>query len=309
MVIWVREKELEQFLPMIPEDMQESVISGEYLCLGGLWSDEEEENTKDSAGEVTAAGVLVFSPEEGISDDEEIMNVIEIKWIYVDEEFRQKGVANEMMQTLSEILEDNPAEGIICDVPFGSEYDLTEAFFASWGFQFELIDNPEVIITKDDCRRKIGETKKKELKMHLDNPGTVEGLTAVPDIPEELFRRELHALKEAEKTGYYDRISEDRDAYDTDLSYAILDEGEITSLILFERLSDEELHLVMIASKSQSRVKELLFLLEYAASYYFQNYPEKTVIRLTAGTERSRNLVAKVFPDKDPIPMRRGVFY
>ena len=72
------------------------------------------------------------------------------------------------MQSLSDILEDNPAEGIICDIPFGSEYDLAEDFFNSWGFDFEGTELREMVITKDDCRREISpENKEEVLKLTL----------------------------------------------------------------------------------------------------------------------------------------------
>ena len=55
MIIWVKEKELEQFLPLIPKDMQESLRNEEWFCLGAL-----SETEGGGEGEMTAAGVVVF---------------------------------------------------------------------------------------------------------------------------------------------------------------------------------------------------------------------------------------------------------
>ncbi|MCR4655185.1 MAG: hypothetical protein K5770_03015 [Lachnospiraceae bacterium] len=112
-----------------------------------------------------------------------------------------------------------------------------------------------------------------------------------------------------EKTGFYDLISENREDYAGDMSYAIMHGDEISSLVLVERLPDNDLHMVMLTGFSADVAKELLKLMQYVAVYYFINYPEDTDVHLTLGTERSMNLAKHLFPDEDPIQVRRGFFY
>ena len=131
MVIWVKEKELEKFMPLIPEEQHEYLKNEDWFCLGALSGNGSGGDDED---ELIPSGVIVFSNEEGISFGKEPASVIEIKWLYVAERFRLKGVANELMQAFSGVTEDSPAEGVICDIPFDSEYDLAEAFFVSWGY-------------------------------------------------------------------------------------------------------------------------------------------------------------------------------
>ncbi|MBQ9505180.1 MAG: hypothetical protein IJU93_09250 [Lachnospiraceae bacterium] len=65
MVIWVKENEMEAFLPLIPEEMSGRVKSGEWFCLGALAEDKEA--AEASGDERLAVGVLLFSSEEEIS--------------------------------------------------------------------------------------------------------------------------------------------------------------------------------------------------------------------------------------------------
>ncbi len=300
MVIWVKEENLRQFLPLIPEEFQDEVISGEFLCLGALSGDERDEKT--------AAGVLLFSVENGLLYEEEQTVMIVLHWIYVADEYRQTGLANEMMDTLSDVLDDSLAEGIICDIPVDSEYDLAEAFFTSWGFEFRVVDSYEMIISKEDFRKKISTMDGEEVKKAAEDFDKPKGLVGIYDIEEEVFRKALQAMKEAEKNGYYDRVSENLDDYAGDMSFAIMHEGEISSMVLFSRGYNEDLYMVLLSSLSTKGAKELLGLLYYASGYYYMNYPEDVKVHLSLGIEKSRNLATHLFPGKDPVMVRRGYF-
>ena len=303
MIIRVTEKEIEEFLPLIPADMQEPIRDEEWFCLGALLEPDGGD------GESTPTGVIVFSPEEGIAGDGEASSVLQIKWLFVAVEYRRKGIANDLMQELSDVLSDNPAEGIICDIPFDSEYDLMEAFFVSWGFDFEVIDNPEMIITKEDFKRKIESMEKEERISASEAFTKPDGVHSVMDITQELFTEAVQKAKASESLGYYDLISEDREDYAGDVSFVTIRDDKVSSLILFERLQGGDLHIVMLAGLSQKDTKEIFDLLHYAAGYYYLNYPEKARVKVTLGNERSRKLAAHIFPNKDPMLIRRGYFY
>ena len=307
MVIWVKEKEMDAFLPLIPEDMKGKVKSGEWFCIGALA--EPEENASEESDVRTAAGVLLFSSEDGVSYGDERSTMIEIQWLYVIESQRMKGLANELMQELSDILEDNPAEGIICDIPLGSEYDLAEDFFASWGFSFEVTELLEMTITKEDCRREISPENKEQALRLASGPDRPVDLVSIADLSKEEFAKVIRAMKAEEKSGYYDRLPEDRDDYAGDMSYAVIHRGEVSSMALFERLSNGDLHMVMLGTLTQRGAKELLTLLRYCAGYYYLNYPENACVRFSLGIERSRNLAIHLFQDKEPVRVRRGYFF
>ena len=118
MIIWVKENEMDSFLPLIPENMREAVRSGDWFCLGAL-TDVPEEGEDEK--EKLCAGVLIFSVEDGLSYEQDILTMIRIEWIYVTESVRGQGLGNELMEALSDILKDNPAEGILIDIPFDTK--------------------------------------------------------------------------------------------------------------------------------------------------------------------------------------------
>ena len=75
--------------------MRQSVISGDWFCLGAL--EETSDQDKGEPDERVAAGVLLFSSEDGISYGELPVNMILLRWIYVAPGYRQKGIGNELM--------------------------------------------------------------------------------------------------------------------------------------------------------------------------------------------------------------------
>ncbi len=133
-------------------------------------------------------------------------------------------------------------------------------------------------------------------------------MVSIMDVTDEAFIKAVREAKGMEKNGYYDQISEDRDDYAGDMSYVFIHDDEISSMVLCERLPNEDLHIVMLMAFNPDGAKELLKLLHYTASYYFFNYPVETTVHLTLGTERSMNLATHLFPDVDPIEIRRGYF-
>lgn len=308
MIISITEKEIDYFLPLVPDDMRNAFKSGEWMGLGSLSeSSEKGEDTGENVAD--ACGIILFSPEEGISAGGERSTMIVLHWIYVAEKHRQKGMADDLMDALSDILEDNPAEGIICDIPLGSEYDLAEDFFASWGFSFEVTELQQMVIDKDDCRKEISPQNKEEALKMASGPDRPVHLIPVSDLSKEDFKKAVRAVKEAERSGYYDRISEDRDDYAQDMSYVFIHDNQVSSMVLFERLPDDDLHMVMLGTLSDRGNKELLVLLRYTAGYYYLNYPEEAKVKFSLGTERNRTLAIHLFPDKDPILVRRGFYY
>ena len=291
---------LKSFAPLIPAEYIEDIESGEMFCLGAL-TEEGDLNLP--------VGTLLFSVEDGLTDGTDPATMIVLHWLYVAEEHREKGFANDLMEALSDVLEDSPAEGILCDLPLDSEYDLAEAFFVSWGFQFEVVDTQEMIISKDDCRRQATSKYTEEELRLLTNIEKPEEMLSVWDVPQESFQKAVRTAKEMENDGFYDLISEDREDYAGDMSYAIMRGNEVSALILVERHTDNDLYMILLTGFGTDAAKELLKLLRYAAAYYYMNYPEETEVHVRLGTKRSVNLVTRLFPDEDPVQVRRGIFY
>ena len=301
MIIWVKEKELDSFLPLIPAHMQEAVSSGDWFCLGAL-TDVPGEESK------LCAGVLIFSAEDGLSYGQEILTMIRIQWIFVTESLRGQGLGDELMDALSDILQDNPAEGILVDVPFGPEYDLAEDFFSGWGFDFEVIASSEILISKEDAVLRHGSMEKAK-EIVKDRLKTVhDDIRMLKDIPDDVFRRALNEIIRREDSLYHVNISDDPMDYDREMSCAVMKEGEVSSLILYDRIGPKELRLILMSSLSPNAATELGNLLAYVAALYYVRESDDTVVKIVIESPKTMELFNHVFASSEPDLIRRGYF-
>ena len=301
MIIWVKEKELDGFLPLIPADMQEAIRSGEWFCLGAL-TDVPGEESK------LCAGVLIFSAEDGLSYGQDILTMIRIRWIYVAESLREQGLGNELMEALSDILKDNPAEGILVDVPFGPEYDLAEDFFSGWGFDFEVIQSPEIVISKADAVLRHGSLEKAKEIVLSRLKGIRDDIRPLKQVPVEAFRRALNEMVRRSDTLYHVNISDDPMDYDREMSCAVMKEEKVSSLVLYDRNGEKELRMILMASLSPNAATELGNLLAYVAALYYVRESDDTVVKIVMESPKTVELFNHVFASSEPDLIRRGYF-
>ena len=305
MIIWVKEKELDGFLPLIPADMQEAIRSGEWFCLGaltdapGYGGDEKEK---------LCAGVLIFSADDGLSYWRDIVTMIRIRWIFVTESARGQGLGNELMDALSDILKDNPAEGILVDIPFDPKYDLAEDFFSGWGFDFEVIPGTEIVISKEEAvirhgsMEKAKEVVKDRLKTIHDD---IRQLKAIPDA---VFRKGLNEMILRSDNLFHINISDDPKDYDQEMSCGVMKEGKLSTLLLYERSGEKELRLILMSSLSDNAASELGNLLAYSGAMYYCREPEDSVIKVVLDSPKASELFYYVLSDSEPDLIRRGYF-
>lgn len=293
MVIKLDEKTLDSFLPLIPEEIQDYIGEDDVYCLGSVVDD-------------TAVGVLVFALGDGVhrSGDPKVM--IMIYWIYTAEDYRRQGVAGELMDALSDVTGDSTDSVIVCNIPMNEEFEGGEDYFRSRGFEFEMNDIPLMEITKDDCRQQIKEVDKEKALNLAGSQEKPAGLVSLDEISRIRFRRTIKKMLEDEVFTYYYNLSDDRDVYDKDTSYAIMKGDEISSVVLFRKAKRDLLHMVMLNAMSNAEPKEMLELLHYSAGKYFLEKPEDTDVGLILWKEKSRKLAEHIFPHKDVFMIKRG---
>ena len=303
MIIWVNDKEMENYLPLIPERMHRSVLSGDWFCLGALADPVGTDD--DGTDSKVAAGVLLFSSEEGISYGQIPADMILLRWIYVDPVYRERGIANELMEAFSDVLKDNPADGILCDIPFGREYDLAESFLSDWGFEFEVIEDLNVTITKKDARNL---KEREDKKGVVVRPSKENGVLPLKEIPPEMFHETFHKIVAQTKVPYYGMASDDPAIYDGEVSCGVMKDGVLSSLILFERFSERDYQLAMMMSLSPKAAVELRDMMLYSAIKLYVMAPEDAEIHVILGGDRSIDLFSFFFPDRELPLVRRGFY-
>lgn len=143
MIIQITETTVKAYEHMIaPEQLYPLDRPGHY-CLGAV---------AEKDGKETAAGILVFDISEG-SVGEESAIAAQIQWLYVEEDFRNQGIGNELMTELYRILNQAEIFPVLCDIPFPEEYNELCAFLEDWGFAFSLIDKYEFRTTLEKLKR------------------------------------------------------------------------------------------------------------------------------------------------------------
>ncbi len=290
MVLWVNKKELEHFLPLIPPDLRGRVKNGQWFCLGAV---SEPENV--------ASGVMLFSSQDIINSAGEIIVLMQLHWIYVAEKFRKQGIGKELIKAFTDVCDDNPAEGIICQLPIDSEYDDAEAFLSSCGFSFKETGTNEMIVTKDDIEKA---AKFNTSDDHVKNSN----IKSVMELSDAEFTKALNRIKNEEKNIYSDSLSYEKEDYASDVSVVYISEGEVSSIVLFTPINDENLQLLALYSADKNGAGELLKLLDYAAEYFFRNYPSNSKVYITFCNEKSKKLADYVFPEKKTITLRAGLY-
>ncbi|MCR5237435.1 MAG: GNAT family N-acetyltransferase [Lachnospiraceae bacterium] len=293
MVIKVDDTILDSFLPLIPEEVQDYTEESEIYCLGCVRDD-------------TAVGILIFSLSDGVNKSGDPEVIIMLYWLYTAEDYRKQGIAGELLKALFDIVRHSPDSVIICNIPMGLGYDQSVDFFASHGFELEANEIPVMEISKEDFREHKNETNQDKVpksSADLDKP---EGLVSLDTISKVKFRKTIKKMLEDEEFTYYYNLTDERDAYDKDLSYAIMKNDEVTSMVLFRRTRSDELHMVMLDAASNAEPREMLDLLRYSAGKYFLDKPDDLYVRLTLWKEKSRKLAEHIFPHKDVFRVRRG---
>ena len=284
---------LDCFLPLVPEEIREYVEEGEGLCLGAVRDD-------------TAAGILVFTVGDGVDKSCTPVTITNIHWLYTAEGYRHQGVASELMEALLEILNSSPSPILACDIPKGYGYDGAEGFFSSKGFVFGTEDIPVMIVTKEDCRKQIRKADKEKALSLAEMPQKPKGMSNLSEITGIRFKKAMRIMLSDEEFDYYRELSEDKNMYDADTSFAVMRGDEISSMVLFRRTRSDELHMVMLDALSDADPKEMLSLLHYSAGRYYLYEPEYMTVRLTLWKQKSLNLAKHIFPGKETLPLRRG---
>lgn len=96
-----------------------------------------ENDTNENDAQPVSSGLLIFD----VNESDGIIGA-ELRWLYVAEAYRQRGIANELMTEFYRLLNTQSIRWVSCDVPLPQEYNLLCAFLEEWGFTFQLVDDP-----------------------------------------------------------------------------------------------------------------------------------------------------------------------
>lgn len=279
----IDEKNRQFFENMIPEEYYARLNTPSVFAIGTLAGKEEK----------TASGVLLFSVEEGSSGGEDLI-AASILWLYVAPEFRRQKAADQMMETFFTIMDQSKIEYILCDIPMPEEYDLFCAYLEAWGFRFGIINRYELDV---------------ELGRLLENrvfsrkiQTTIVPLKKVSQAAFGSFRKQVMKIP-----GVLQELPYMLDNYEDEVSCVSLKGNSIRGALLVQKVGEGRLDLLLFRALEQP-VLLLADLMRYAVQAAGGKYPSETRIHIVCRQAESAELVGELFPDIEPLLVRRGVY-
>lgn len=246
-----------------------------------------------SEGEdIIPAGTLVFLPDMVQGDDEE-EPVIELVWLYVDENYRNMGIGKRLMEIFAEIVNGAGASNVICDVPLDSSCDSIVTFLENWGFLFEPIEKNEFLLTWDDIS-----------EHHiLGKMGNAPHVSSLNVLPKDALSEVLRKLQIKE----WSALSIDE--LDPKLSGVYFDGNIPEGVFLIRRNPENVLEPLLIFIRENSKayatvIRELLF---HAINNMPIKFKENTRIYVLIRTLQGAKIWDGLFPYYQPAVVRRGV--
>lgn len=271
------------FADLIPEDLFEKMKLPSVFALGAIA--EEEQRT---------AGVLLFSVEEGVSGEEELI-VATILWLYVAPSYRGTGAADLLMETFWDVMDKSEVENILCDVPMSEEYNELCAYLESWGFQFFLWDQYELTVQLQDFL---------ELPALKGKPGA--GIKPLRMVDKADFRRFLDRVRML--PGVLQELPEISSAYEEDVSCVHMDDMGIDGALLVQKTSSGTLEVLLFRALSNQQ-QNMGMLARYSLGAAVEKYSPETPVHFVCRLEAMANVIDKMFPDASPLLVRRGCYY
>lgn len=135
----ITKENISSFRGSLTADMAEDITTGKYQAIGALRYNEDG---------VYGVGALVYMMDMDRLDDEYILR---IKWLFVKEAFRERGIATALLGGLlwkSLVLE---TENILFEAPVNPEWNqVYYDILTDWHFDFEVGFSPQLYLRLDD---------------------------------------------------------------------------------------------------------------------------------------------------------------
>lgn len=272
----ITEENRSAFSHLIPEEvLGELKFPGRY-CLGGLQKAED--------GMLDPVGTLFFA----VDKNETV--TAEIRWLYVGEKYRKKGVAKELLNSFYHVIPDSGVAIITCKLPYRREYDEVGIYLEKEGFSFQLEDSYELDLTMGEILEHsvLINRKKIENVQNLKSLGYSKARDAIGKV---ILKWSVDTMPE---------LTKDASLYDLDVSCAFVKNDEVQGLLLVEQCSDKRINLVLMRNITVDAPKVLLAMMLDAVYCAEQKYSKDTIVHIECRSERIGKVIDMMFPDKQP---------
>lgn len=282
-VVTVDKKNRSLFEHMAPEEFFEPLEQDGHYVLGAIGEDDQG---------MYAAGVLSFDVVDDFDGETRIL-IGMLRWLYVSQEFRNRGAADTLMEEYFRLLAYSGIELTIFDLPFNTQYDELCIYLEGWGFSFFLTDRFELRIDMAEV---------------IEVP-QLWGKASSNVLPlNELGKEELkQVIRKAEEQENIDPDFRDKiKVCDKEVSAVVYRNGEIKGLSVICPKTSQilEISFLRIFGKEAIDIRDLI---HYTSEHILEKYGVKTQIRGLCRDENTANIIHKLFPNIQPLLVHRGI--
>ena len=282
-VVTVNEKNRSLFEHMVAEEFFDPLDKEGHYVLGAIGEDEYG---------MYAAGVLSFDVIDDYDGESRVLIGL-LRWLYVAEEFRNRGAADALMEEYFRLLAHAGIELAILDLPFNTQYDELCMYLEGLGFSFFLTERFELRVTMEEVKavpELWGKASCNVVPLH------------------KLGKEELkRIIRKAEELDDIDPDFRDKiKGCDKNVSSVVFRDGEIQGLAVIYPITPDilEISLFRMFEKNASDMKDLFY---YTSEHILERYGEQVQIRGLCRDVVSANMIGKLFPHIEPLLVHRGV--
>ncbi len=192
MVITVNKTNMAFFEGIAPDNFVDYIENPNCFIFGAL----TEHNGVDGA----CAGLLITELiREWLTDDLYEFGLY-IRWLYVSPVTRQRGLANELMDALYDVLNKSGMQfdGIACEIPLDDRYNLLCNYFVDIGFSLDYDFVNDLFLSREDV---ISNKKLLKIRKHSNKA------SSITELPQAVIEDLLHMIYSS-GPGFY-RVTED----------------------------------------------------------------------------------------------------
>lgn len=262
-------------------------IDREYRFGLGLFAQSEGMENVD------AAGALVFDVSQSSTETGNIVAAW-IQWFYVDERYRQKGVAGQLLAELYNVLHSAGVAAIYADIPLYEGYNLLCAYLEAQDFEFHLVDKYELLITLEEICSAPNMPK-----------NAVENICSISEVSAVQFKEYLSKMWRSQET-IDSRITWEKEDYEQLVSCCYMEDDQIGGALLVRRVNDryfEVLHMRVLEENAGA----LMGMMAYALGCAKGRYAQDAYVSVWCSSQQAGTVIDYLFPEHEPLLVRRGI--
>ena len=281
----------EAYEQLMPEDMYMELADASHFALGAVVQETAgTDHTADSRSGL-AAGILLY---DLIEEEGEIPYVL-LKWIYVAQDFRNKGAANALMEKFYAILNEAGLTNVVCEIPTSPDDDLLCFFLEAWGFSFTYRKRYELTLSLEEMLE----------YPFFEDPISLKAVKPIRVMSRTQIKQELSRLAASDRQAKKLLQPEGWDRIDTDISCGTEEAGTIRGIFLVRRRFSRTLEPLFLHGSRENR-SDIAGMLQYAAIQAVCKYPLDTLVHITCRNMAFASLIEALFPDQEPYVVRHG---